>query len=701
MSYRFCRRSLQSLESSDNTELAKLWILRLLVPLGAHRKFIHQNEFEDDTLARFLGLDEWIDDVKLKFKQKAVRAHLQKLYNEAERSLRHAESPKSLAANISRLSHLVGLSEADRRIIEFAVFIHSEGLLDVTADYLGHISTADVHNVLSVLLDISEPNIRTALSSKGVLASSGLVRVDRDGTGDLRNKLNLLSSNFADTMLYSDADPVTLLRDIIVPSKSATLKIDDFGHIKPSLKLLLLYLQEVLATARKGVNILLYGPPGTGKSELSRLLAKTMECELFEVASEDDDGDPVDGDRRLRAFSAAQSLFSQRRQALILFDEVEDVFDKGMSFFAPKRSAISHKGWINRVLEGNMVPTIWVSNSVDCLDRAFIRRFDMVFELPIPPKPQREQIVRAACEGMMPAELVRKIAESENLAPAVITRTMSVIKCIKGELGEKDIPDAIERLIGNTLKAQGHRPLKRNDADRLPKTYDPTFINADTDLVVVATGLERTKSGRLCLYGPPGTGKTAFGRWLAERLEIPLCVKKGSDLLSMWVGGTEQNIAEAFREAEQDGALLLIDEVDSFLQDRRRAQSSWEVTGVNEMLTQMESFPGVFIASTNLMNGLDQAALRRFDLKLKFDFLKPKQAWLLFKRHCTDLGLPVPKPQLKVEITKLSLLTSGDFAAVARQNRFRPIGTPSAFISALEQECLVKEDGQRKAIGFF
>ena len=59
-------------------------------------------------------------------------------------------------------------------------------------------------------------------------------------------------------------------------------------------------------------------------------------------------------------------------------------------------------------------------------------------------------------------------------------------------------------------------------------------------------------------------------------------------------------------------AILLIDEVDSFLQDRRHAQRSWELSGVNEMLTQMESYQGVFIGSTNLMSSLDSAALRRF-----------------------------------------------------------------------------------------
>lgn len=104
----------------------------------------------------------------------------------------------------------------------------------------------------------------------------------------------------------------------------------------------------------------------------------------------------------------------------------------------------------------------------------------------------------------------------------------------------------------------------------------------------VAAGLVKSKTGRLCLYGPPGTGKTAFGQWLAETMGVPLLVKRASDLMSMWVGENEKNIAAAFRQAKNDGALLLIDEVDSFLQDRRGAKARWESSLVNEMLTQNE-----------------------------------------------------------------------------------------------------------------
>lgn len=117
------------------------------------------------------------------------------------------------------------------------------------------------------------------------------------------------------------------------------------------------------------------------------------------------------------------------------------------------------------------------------------------------------------------------------------------------------------------------------------------------------------------------------------------------------------------------------------------------------MLTQMESFSGAFVVSTNLMEGLDQAALRRFDLKVKFDFLRPDQAWQLLSRHCEELGLPQPQPEEQARISRLLSLTPGDFAAVVRQHRFRPITSVTALVSALEAECAVKH-GANRSIGF-
>ena len=692
------RRRSASPNALETIPLIQLWQVRLLIDLSTHKDFITDHGFSNDSIAQVIGLGDWVDCTRREFDRKKVLADLRKVHREIEGQFKGTLAPTILRENVERLSQLVGLSDTDCRILEFAVLLRSESILDEACDRLGTLSSMKVCHVLSVVLDIPEPEIRAALNTHGILAKSGLVGVDRTGVSFLQSKLDLLSDHFADLISSSDVEPVDLLRDTVHRGAAATLTISDYHHIDESLQILRPFLKKSMATGRTGVNVYVHGAPGTGKSELARTLADELGCELFEVASEDADGDPVKGERRLRAYRAAQSFFGQRR-TLLVFDEVEDVFDDGDGFFGRKSTAQTRKAWINRMLEDNVVPTIWLSNSIGGMDPAFIRRFDVVFELTVPPKKQRERIIQGACSDLLDAQQVSRIADAEELAPAVVTRAASVVGSIRDELGEKRAAHAIEQLISTTLEAQGHAPLRKNDTLRLPEIYDPAFIHADANLCEVATGLITTQSGRLCLYGPPGTGKTAYGRWLADQMGVPLLVKRASDLMSMYVGENEKKIASAFRQAEQDGALLLIDEVDSFLQDRRGAKQSWEASLVNEMLTQMESYSGVFVASTNLMTGLDQAALRRFDLKVRFDFLKPDQASELFLRQSKQLAIDPPSSIQLSKVSRMKNLTPGDFAAVARQSRFRRINSPDELLAAREAECGIKE-GAKSTIGF-
>ena len=642
-------------------------------------------------------VDEEIDH------QKGLKC-LHKLYESAENKFNITTVPECLSSNVQCLSTLAGLSATDCRILEFAVLIHTEYILERVCTMLGDLSSIRVFKVLSAVLGLPQPDIRKSLSKKSILSRSGLLTLNQDRVDELKDKLELLSPDFAENMVSSDADPVTLLRDAVFPSSPPDLAIDDYPHLTGELDMMRPYLKRSLSAGRRGVNFLLYGEPGTGKTQLAKILAADAGCQLFEVASEDNDGEPITDNRRLRAFQAAQSILSNQNM-MILFDEIEDVFDSGYrrSFdriYGFEKTIRNPKAWVARRLEENPVPTLWLGNSIDGLDPAFIRRFDMIINMPVPPKGQRQKIIRASCANLLSERDIERISSVETLAPAIVTRATSIVSTIRDELSHTEQAPALELLINNTLEAQGYERIQCHDPNRLPETYDPTFIHTDADIESIAAGLKKTRAGRLCLYGPPGTGKTAYVRWLAEQLEIPLLVKRGSDLMSMWVGGTEKNIAGSFRQAEMEGAILLIDEVEGFLQDRREARCSWEVTGVNEMLTRMEGFPGIFIASTNLLDSLDQAALRRFDLKIKFDYLLPRQSQALLERYCQTLNLDSPDKTQAAYLGGLNNLAPGDFAAVVRRHRFKPIYTTAEMVSALDEECSHKENFKRP-IGFY
>ena len=690
--------------------LVRLWMLRLLIRLGAFER-IFRNKFsrcgEEEhiyALAEIFDIDMEsckTEDDDIDYKEMLKR--LVSLYKKSEKSLKHATASRYLAGNVKRLSTLAGMSATDCRILEFAVLIHTEETLEWVSGLIGDLSSKQVFKALSVALDLPQAEVHNSLSKKGALARSGLLSLERNSADTLKDKLELLSRGFPDIMVSSDADPVALLRDIIFPSSAPHLSIADYPHLKQELRVLQPYLKEAVTTRRKGINILLYGDPGTGKSQLARILAVETGCELFEVASEDEDGDPRMGACRLRAFQAAQNILSNQHM-MILFDEIEDVFncgdfwDIGMPVGLVK-TRDNPKAWFNRMLEENAVPTLWLGNSINGLDPAFMRRFDMIIKLPVPPRRQRQKIIRASCSDLLDERDIERISTVDSLAPAVVTRASSVVHAIRDKLAETDQAPALELIINNTLEAQGRPRIRRCDPNRLPETYDPAFIHADTDMESIVKGLKNVKTGRLCLYGPPGTGKTAYGRWLAEQLELPLLVKRGSDLISMWVGGTEKNIADCFRQAETEGAVLLIDEIEGFLQDRREARHSWEVTGVNEMLTQMESFAGIFIASTNLRDSLDQASLRRFDMKIKFHYLQSHQSRALLESYCNTLNLDAPDNALAARLGRLANVTPGDFAAIMRRARFKPFYSAADVVTALEHECGLKENFKHP-IGF-
>jgi SpoVK/Ycf46/Vps4 family AAA+-type ATPase len=179
-------------------------------------------------------------------------------------------------------------------------------------------------------------------------------------------------------------------------------------------------------------------------------------------------------------------------------------------------------------------------------------------------------------------------------------------------------------------------------------------------------------------------------------------IRRASDLVSKFVGETEQQMAAMFREAEAEKAVLLLDEADSFLQDRRGAQRTYEVTEVNEMLQGMERFNGIFVCTTNLMDAIDQAALRRFTFKIRFKPLRSEQRERMFVVEALggdEAGLTEP---IRSRLAKLEQLCPGDFAAVKRQVEIlAETLPPEEFLAQLEAEHRIKpEVREARTIGF-
>ncbi|MDD3595889.1 AAA family ATPase [Sulfuricurvum sp.] len=676
-------------------ELVAYWSLLSIVKLGGMRNFMDDNRIRYNDVADFLGLGTYIDSDETLERQIVLKS-LEKLLRKLEKSSKNPS--EILEMNIKKLSSLIGLDTVEQDVLRFVVYLNYYGILDEATRTIGDLTGEQIQVVMSVMVGHSRENIKKALSTKGRLAQAGLMSIDRNGSHSLKQKIDVAYSGFIEKMMTSDDEDIeSIIKDSVRRCDMNDLTLNDYTHIGEQLDILVPYMRGAIETKQKGVDVLLYGRPGTGKTELVKTISKELNVELFEVSYADEDDDPIDGDRRLRAYRTAQTLL-QNKKIILMFDEIEDVMkDEEIGLFGPKKKQ-NKKGWFNRILENNVVPSVWITNDAGSLDDATIRRFDMVIEIPVPPKAKRRAIIQNNSGDFLSDLSIEKIAKNENISPAIITRAAKVVQAIQDQTEEPS--KAFEMIVENTLKAQGFRGLEKEDATELPSSYDPSFVNTDHDLKELVVGIAEHQSARICLYGAPGTGKSAFGQWIARELDRPFLLKKGSDLMSMWVGGTEKNIARAFKEAMEENAVLIFDEVDSFLQDRRSAKASWEVTQVNEMLVQMENYNGIFIATTNLMDGLDQASLRRFDLKLEFGYLKPQQALELFRKEAILMGVDTISRAIENDIKSLSRLAPGDFAAIRRQSRFSPIKTADDLFDRLYDEVKIKQQDDSKKMGF-
>jgi hypothetical protein len=286
----------------------------------------------------------------------------------------------------------------------------------------------------------------------------------------------------------------------------------------------------------------------------------------------------------------------------------------------------------------------------------------------------------------VPADDLEQLAQRLDATPAIIENAVVAAKLAGGGA------ETIERAARGIMRAVSGVGGRRQAV--IP-AFDPALTAANQDLIALADQLVggKARAFSLCLSGPPGTGKSSFARYLAGRLGLEVLQKRASDILGMYVGQSERNIADAFEEAREGSSFLVFDEADSLLLDRAGATRSWEISQVNEMLTWMEDHPLPVAFTTNLMERIDTASLRRFTFHVRFGYLDRlalRRAWHVF------FGIDdVPSDGLA-----FANLTPGDFAKARKQaEMLGALGDKAALVEQLADIARGKPDA-RGAFGF-
>ncbi|MDL2267513.1 AAA family ATPase [Desulfovibrio sp. OttesenSCG-928-G15] len=595
---------------------------------------------------------------------------------------------------LKRLEQTFGLHAESLTLCEF-VFINQnysvvEGYFEDHLDVYRYVN----RRILAHMLDMKPERLQSCASE---LAKSGLLE-DHFGN-QLRLKDCLLSFWESDGPSTNDLFSRPLCGNVL-PLDSFQVPQDDVAHARKLLE----------QASKKPVHILLYGPPGTGKSTFAYNLARSCAVKAWSVISREGDSE---SDRRA-SLTACLHVAARHKGAFVLVDEAERLLDTDWHFGRETKD----KAWLNDFLEQPEHRVVWITNQVEHIDPAVRRRFTFSIHFEKLGARERSDIWRQILahhriSKRLDSEQIDMLAKNYTVEAALIHNAVSQAKDMYK--GKKEFLAALERVLRSqtTLQRSGRRVRIKPQAVS-DFTLDGVCLEGSAASLVEKScrvdsamregGGIRPGSGTMLFYGPPGTGKTALARYLAKKMDRECVVKRASDLLSKYVGESEQLVADAFRSAEHEGAVLIIDEADTFLHSRDKAQQTWETGLVNEFLTALEECRGFCICTTNRRASLDAAAIRRFSHKVAFTYAKPAQIEALYQKMLSPLCAgPFPQ-ELQERLLGMTCLTPGDFHAVHAQydSLFTDPQTVThkTLVDALAKEQSLKTESRERRIGF-
>lgn len=577
----------------------------------------------------------------------------------------------SIDENVFRLTKLLKLTNAEAKILTAAILMQGDVTLRIFFESLNKIygKRGEITIItLASMFDLEEAEVLNALSEESTLARSGLLTYNSVAKriSPPSSWLNTAIGVVADSDVKFFERFVKRYVPTAAPGALARANEQDERLIKEILE----------ANGEDGINVLCYGPRQIDKENYLAKLVKELEYTPWIIQTKQV---PV-GDMPTVCYIAQRYLEKHHEYDVLLVPRASDVLTRGRSktkMWLIDEGLSEDNDELKRdhdevMLLNNPVKTLWIAHRNNSISEDNVSRFLFHCELRGATRHDRRvEIETILKEFNLSPELTLELAKHKGLGREQLRSAARLAELIADEEDASLEPaEIVKRAIDRSQKALG-----RDEVEELRESvtkYSLDYLNIAGKFTPqqIVKALKLRPKGTLCFWGLPGAGKTQLAEYLAVELDMPIVMKRASDLLSKWLGENEQNIRNMFVEAEEEGAILFLDEADSFLRDRSTARHSWEVSSVNELLQQMERFKGIFICATNLFESIDAAALRRFTFKLEFRALDYNQRWQMFLNETgakEEQFSEHERESLHTALSMIRYLTPGDFATVRRQ----------------------------------
>jgi SpoVK/Ycf46/Vps4 family AAA+-type ATPase len=419
---------------------------------------------------------------------------------------------------------------------------------------------------------------------------------------------------------------------------------------------------DTLIPQGRAVTLLLCGPPGTGKTTLATAIAKKLCKRLLTV----DGARLSEAGRNLESELEDLFLEAKLQDAVVLFDECEHIFQKGLSGNA-------RIGTLLRALDRFDGLVVLATNSPERLDPALDRRVLLRQQLDVPPPVLREKIWRMLLPPTVPLD---KDVDLPQLAKRYDVSGGYIKSAVLFAVGKAIARGGTPRLTMADLDASAQAQL-RGDLSNYAERPRPSTLTLETLILppdekgqieeIIAAGRnratvlfqwgfnEKLTTGKglvVLLSGDPGTGKTLAAEIIGAELGMKLHRINPAKVVSKYVGETEKNLNEILSQAKSTHSILFFDEADALFSTRvskvESANDRFVNMETNFLLQQLERYEGIVILATNLETTIDQAFKRRIAYHVVIPFPKPPDRERIWRTI-----MPSRMPKLEIDYAKL------------------------------------------------